>query len=229
MYQGRKELFERFFLHQMCRTGGTVVDVGAHVGLMTLAGAIAVGSQGIVIAIEPNPVIFERLAANVASLPQVRAVNCAVGADPEQASLFVPRGHSGGGSLRQELAPPHHEAVSVEVARLDDILPAEVREIDVLKIDVEGFEEQVLRGSRAILESGRVRNLMIEYSPHWKSRDWLSDLVGRLGPAYACFKIVGRPAWGGLLRKPVLEPFDRDSLPAEQCNVLISRSFERLR
>ena len=66
------------------KPGGTLIDVGAHIGTFTLQGARFVGDNGKVIAIEPNPKTFARLKDNVEynGLRQVTLLQAASGDRP---------------------------------------------------------------------------------------------------------------------------------------------------
>lgn len=141
------------------RAGDTVVDVGANIGLMTLHAATCVGERGRVIAIEPHPNYHRRLVANAAlnGLENVAAVRMAAGAESGQSTLYdVPSVNIGRSSLIVPDAP-HAAAAMVEVAPLDAILARQrAGPVRVLKIDVEGFELQVLRGARALLAAAPI-------------------------------------------------------------------------
>jgi FkbM family methyltransferase len=142
---GTLSLFDK-----VLREGDTMVDVGANLGLMTLHAAGRVGPTGAVVAIEPHPAYFPRLLENVAlnGLRNVRAVEVAAGDVTEERTIFdIPSANIG----RSSLARPEVDsepAGSVSVRPLDDILDDQKADfVRLLKIDVEGFEPQVLRGA----------------------------------------------------------------------------------
>jgi FkbM family methyltransferase len=135
------------------RPGGTFVDVGANLGLYTVAAGRAVGAEGRVVAVEPTPTTAEMLRQNVRlnglwESGVVEVHECAAGAAPGRARLAVDRADSGHNSLYPE--PGSTAEVDVEVVRLDDLIPAGA-EVDVVKIDVEGAELAVLRGMERIV------------------------------------------------------------------------------
>jgi FkbM family methyltransferase len=219
IYRGLKEAAERYFIWTCTEPGGVVVDVGANIGLMTVIAANRVGPRGRVYSVEPNPAIRERLAANTRQLPNVEILPFAVGSDVGEASLSVPSGHSGLASLAH--ASVGGTEVVVPVRRLDDVLPVRVR-IGMMKIDVEGFEGPAIMGASQTLASGRVRNILIEYTPEWTSQEWLAELLAHLGEGYLCRRIAVEHR-RGLWRVPVLHSFDPGGYEGSQCSLLISR------
>jgi FkbM family methyltransferase len=134
-------------LDRLLGPGDTVVDVGANLGLVSLIAAQRVGPRGRVLAIEPSPAVLPLLGRSLAANPGLRIelFPVAAGAAPGRLRLLVPPGNAGGASL----AVPHEDARphEVEVRRLADILAAAgVERVDLLKLDVEGFEAEALRG-----------------------------------------------------------------------------------
>ena len=138
--EGEIELFR-----QVIQPGSVVVEVGANIGPHTVFLARQVTAQGMVIAFEPQRVVFQTLCANLA-LNSIRNVHCfqqAVGA--ARGSITVPAidytraGNFGGVSMGS-----HTSGEQVPLSRLDDLNPPACQ---FLKIDVEGMEKEVLEGA----------------------------------------------------------------------------------
>jgi FkbM family methyltransferase len=160
MYVGRSfELYGEFsqletvLFEKLVKPGMLVVEVGANIGAHTVSLAQMVGPGGLVLAFEPQRVIFQLLCANVAlnGLFNVRTYQMGVGTAP--GTLVVPpldyaaEHNFGGVSLRQGGA-----GEAVPVTPLDSFnLPA----LHVLKIDVEGMEAEVLGGARRLIAQHR--------------------------------------------------------------------------
>jgi FkbM family methyltransferase len=139
--------------------GATVLDVGSNMGEYSLVAARAVGPRGLVIAFEPWPSTFallERSAAynalaNIVCVPV--AVSDVVGTVPFQlpdcantalASISVGTTQATGSTL------------AVPCTTVDSVVSERaVGSIDVIKIDVEGFEDRVLRGASDTLQRDR--------------------------------------------------------------------------
>lgn len=159
----------RRLLTRLLVPGMMFVDVGAHIGLLTLAGARAVGPQGRVLALEPTPITFDLLTRALAinGLSHRVCAQCvASGARRERRVFHVATvlGHS---SLL-EPTPQGSERgpvrIEVDVVQLDDVVSAGVR-VDVVKIDVEGAELAVLAGMTRILCENPDLAVIAEFGP----------------------------------------------------------------
>jgi len=149
------------------RAGGRFVDVGANVGLMSLVAARCVGPQGQVDSFEPLPEIRALLTQSlrVNGFGQVRLHGCALGS--AKATLEIsrhPEVNRGSASLAWS-APVAAEKSAVAVERLDDVLGEAARgSIDMIKVDVEGWEFEALKGAQGLLSAERQPVVCIEFS-----------------------------------------------------------------
>ena len=132
------------------RPGSTFIDVGAHIGSVITAVAQRDGSIRIV-AIEAIPEKAQRLRRK---FPSVTIHACAVGEQEGEVSFFIHARESGYSSLgRPAEADGNIREVKVPIRRLDDLVAPDG--IDVIKIDVEGAELGVVRGSARLLAACR--------------------------------------------------------------------------
>jgi FkbM family methyltransferase len=150
---GRKEMA---LLSGHVKPGMRAVDIGANIGLYTILLAELVGTAGRVYAFEPDPILFDAALKNIRrnlSGRGVQAYNLALGSNPGHAILYRSAFNSGDNRLTP--SPTHRGHVPTEVGRLDDILEGEP--IDWIKIDVQGWELEALRGmNRTLKENPRV-------------------------------------------------------------------------
>jgi FkbM family methyltransferase len=150
--------------------GGTFVDVGANWGYFTLVAAHAVGDAGRVVALEPDPRVHAELRANV-QRNGIRNVSVLAVAASDRAGQATLSGYAEADRNRgvsSLVAAPAGDAPSftVRTAPLDDLLDEQGIEFaDLVKIDVEGAEELVVRGMARGLESGRYRRILVELHP----------------------------------------------------------------
>jgi FkbM family methyltransferase len=168
------------FIQQHIRPGDVAIDVGANVGLFTLLLGYQVWERGHVIAYEANPRIVEFLRDNVAMNwldERVSVVPKAAAAMEGERRFIAPR-RAATGSLQPV---EHLLATDNRIDTLDHIMvPAEpldvhagrFERIDLIKIDVEGAEEQVFAGMSGLLGSGVVRRVCFEMIRTWMGADW---------------------------------------------------------
>jgi FkbM family methyltransferase len=152
----------------LLRRGDNVLDVGAGIGDFSVRAARAVGPEGLVMSVEPNPEDFETLQRNVENngLRNVVAVNAALGKDSGTVELEFK-----GSTFRSEVRT---------LASLMDQITREHggRRIDpdFVKMDIEGAEARALEGMTQSL--GRVRAIAIELHA---SRAEVELILGPLG------------------------------------------------
>ena len=141
--------------------GQTFVDIGANIGFFTSLGAKLVGNQGKVIAVEPNP---ENVQVLLACLVRNRSKNVEVlpfaASDARSIhSLTI----GGSNAFLTAAREPGSSAAYAQSIMLDQHLATEDR-IDVVKIDVEGFEVRAIRGFKTLLRKFRP-TIVSEFHP----------------------------------------------------------------
>jgi FkbM family methyltransferase len=153
-------------LRKFLAPGDTYIDIGANVGYQSLYASRLVGSGGLVLSFEPNPATYSILAGHVGinRIANCRTFQMALSDTDGEATLSQMEEHSGTSNLRPQSNALH--SVAVPVRRGDDVL----RDIPFpgkafLKIDVEGFEQQVLIGLRETLD--RIAVAAVEVTPEW--------------------------------------------------------------
>jgi FkbM family methyltransferase len=156
-------------LARLISPGETVIDAGANVGYMTLLAAVAAGPEGKVLTFEPHPELFAVIEKNVGAarkdfqIAQIELHNAALGDRSGTAELLLPEGLAANDGIAR-IATASDGAVgvriSVKMETLDDALQDGIA--SVLKLDVEGFELQVLQGAAPALRSGRIRHIVFE-------------------------------------------------------------------
>jgi len=158
--------YERYVLDlykQILKPGMTVVDIGANIGIFSILGAKVVGTTGTIICFEPEPGNFELLKENILinNVVNVRPENLAVGAEKAVLKLQIERNSIGTHSILNRADKGIEREVSVNVVSIDDYVKRLKHPIDVMKIDVEGYEPYVLMGGRCVIE--KVQYLFFEY------------------------------------------------------------------
>lgn len=160
------------FIRRHLRPGMVFVDVGANNGFFSLLAAHYVGTTGRVFAFEPNPPVFAALTQHVEInhlADRIRVFGVALSdTATDAARLHVWPQHSGFSSLDLEGAPgARHLAGGASVTISTQVFDAwlagqEVASIDLLKMDVEGFEGQVVSGMTRTLSERRIARIICE-------------------------------------------------------------------
>jgi FkbM family methyltransferase len=153
------------------KSGGIVVDVGAHYGRYTLIAAKRIGPKGKVIAIEADPKNFDMLNKNIKlnelSKENVIALNYAASSIKSTVKLSIPDKKPGQtiySSIISNRAPTE-KFIEVNANTLDNLLQENkipVEQVNWIKIDVEGAELEVLKGANDIFSKSKDISLLIE-------------------------------------------------------------------
>jgi FkbM family methyltransferase len=158
----RFEPFETAVFSERIRERTTVVDIGANVGYYALLASRRTGPEGVVYAFEPDPRSFRALTRNIESndAPNVRASRVAVSDRRGRRSLHL-CGVAGHTSLHR-WSDGVDRTVQVDAVALDDL---GLRDVGVMKMDIEGEEPAALRGMRETLKRSPGLELFVEWNP----------------------------------------------------------------
>lgn len=184
-------------LPELVQPGSICVDVGAAAGIYTLPLSWLAGPAGLVHSVEPLPFAWPawNRVLDARRSPNVRHHAVALGSEPGQASMSVPKGryglvtgrsfisqHCRGLGSNAEFAT--HITYPVAVDTLDGLLAGtEPSRLDFVKIDVEGAELHVLRGGTGVIEAFQPA-MLIEIEARHTDRyqyrpgdvaDWLAE------------------------------------------------------
>lgn len=141
-------------LFQMVKPGNIVIDVGANIGSTALRFAQKVGQSGKVYGFEPDPANFAKCQKNISlnSFGNILLEPLALGAEEANLTLFrVSPRNPGMNKIMDQ--PPDESAVKVRSVKLDTYLgESGIKRVDLIKIDVEGFELRVLEGAKDTIQ-----------------------------------------------------------------------------
>jgi FkbM family methyltransferase len=166
---------EMDFLLPYIPTNGLCVDIGANIGTHTLFFANVVGAEGLVFAFEPQPIVFQLLCGNVAlnDLLNVRTFNVALGEKTGIVNIpfknYLKKGNFGKVRVAEQL---EENIYPVPALTLDSF---SFPRLDLIKIDVEGYEPQVILGSVETIKKHEPF-IYAEYQPENQTKDLVSIL-----------------------------------------------------
>jgi len=135
--------------------GDIVIDVGANLGFMSALFSKLTGPEGRVHSFEPSPVVYAKLLEVIGAnrLSNVSPYNLGCGTQEQTLSLYHHRS-SGNASMRPDASVDRstQEHQTVKIIKLDDFLGPKLARLNFIKIDTEGFEDEVLRGAVELLQ-----------------------------------------------------------------------------
>jgi FkbM family methyltransferase len=163
---------------ELVRPGDIVLDVGANIGHVSLYFGTLVGDRGKVYAFEPGQNNLPYLARNIAQAGNITIVPHALGSTAEVRSFHLENltGQNNSflsefwmlqGTARSHFMRVQTRSVPVQVLRGDEFLEANRIQPDFLKMDVEGFEYEVLQGFEKTLREVRPA-MMVELQVHYE-------------------------------------------------------------
>jgi FkbM family methyltransferase len=153
--------------------GDVVLDIGANLGRYTVIAAKKVRNGGKVISIEANPAIFELLRKNIQlnELANVIPLNCAVFSEKTKIKFFVNDDlrNNQFGTINSDIDNFAYKGlerhVYVDANTVDSILSEnniEIQEVKWMKIDVEGAEFDVIKGSNDLISNAKNLKIIVE-------------------------------------------------------------------
>jgi FkbM family methyltransferase len=179
----------------------TVLDIGANIGQFSSTLSYLV-PDAVIDSFEPNPVIYEILRKNAG--PQIRTFNFALGQNKAVAPFYFEPNRSGIGSFFKENAGASNGVEKIEVKVENDVANVTKRNrYDLIKIDVEGFEYEVLHALKGV----KTKALYIEVSGNGRSRSYtdaqlyekIREVLGDYNLIYASGQNAASPTYEMLL------------------------------
>ena len=166
LHFGVYEKAETHFFQSACRDGMTFLDVGANLGYYTALAARAVGPNGRVLAVEPDPDSFGYLEQTIAAnaVGNVEAFPVAASDAPAILPLYISTDNRGDNRLYS--SDGERPQVEVKARPLDALLrDNKIDTVDLIKIDVQGYEPKVIAGLRETITASPNLTLLTEFWP----------------------------------------------------------------
>ena len=154
-YYGLMEMEEMAFVLHYLDEHDTFYDIGANVGAYTILAGLHVGCE--TFSFEPHPVTFAHLKRNVAlGHKESNVFLYNIGLSSEEGKIKFTSDQD---TVNHVALPDELNVIEVHVSRLDDL---NISQPSVIKIDVEGFELEVIKGGMNTLSSDRLQVVIIE-------------------------------------------------------------------
>ncbi|MBI3312896.1 MAG: FkbM family methyltransferase [Candidatus Omnitrophica bacterium] len=155
--------FEIKLIENFCRSGMSAVDIGANIGFYSMMFSRAVGPEGKVWAFEPDPLNFSMLERNLSqnAIQNVYAVNKAAGPNSGASFLYQSKWHTGDHRIVDH--GEGREKIPIKILALDEFFAD--KNIDFIKIDIQGAEGMALEGMKKTLARNPNVVILMEFWP----------------------------------------------------------------
>jgi FkbM family methyltransferase len=225
---GVYEPYEQCLFREVCKPGFTVIDLGANVGLYSVIAAKAGVSQ--VVSIEPDPesISFLQKTAVENRLSNILPISAACGNRSGMVDLYQCEDNKADSRLYDLTGT--RAKIQVEMVRLDDLLDRlKISHVDLIKMDIQGFEALALQGMHKTIQRSPKIKLLCEFWP-WgiqatgvSPQSFLDDLVS-LGFTFQLINEADRV----LTPLPNIQAIAAESGGAEYTSKSLQRSHANL-
>jgi FkbM family methyltransferase len=160
------------WLKRQTAPGSIIFDVGAQVGLFSMLATRHIGTEGHVFAFEPSPdtvALLRRHLTNNGMTGRVEIVQAAVGPEEGEVTFYMAGTHPSNTLAPTTVDPVKLTPVKVKAITVDGFCRQRQLKPTILKIDVEGWELQVLRGATEVVQDPAL-TICVEMHPYaWES------------------------------------------------------------
>ena len=195
-YRNQEESGESFFINEVLAKSKPklCIDIGANNGEYSLTLLKSTETQ--VIAFEPLPTAFEILKKNSEEFSnRIKLENLGVGAKEEELMInYIPNA-TAHASFSKEIDEIDYLSNQIQIAvplvTLDSYFEKNrIKEVDLIKIDVEGFESEVFAGTKEIFATIRPKFIQIEFNWHQLFRNTSLHFFSKQLPGYKLYQLI---------------------------------------
>ncbi len=159
---------EAWLVKNLAKDSSVFIDVGANVGTWTDFFLKSMSNEGKGILFEPSEQAIYKLRQHFAQKSSIELVNAAVSDISGEMSFFEEPNSGETSSLVEGFSNSTASKKLVKVVTLDDeVEKRSLEHIDFLKIDTEGYDLHVLRGTSRLLENNKIDVIQFEYNSPW--------------------------------------------------------------
>lgn len=153
------------FFAKFLKPGDLAVDIGGNVGHMTIAMSLAAGREGRVVSFDPNPFVYDILVKNAGLNPGLTRIDTFPYAIADHEGEFYYNSSEASfnnGGISEDTNSRHgrfaldHKIKGIKLeSLLEEKYPEELGKLRLIKIDTEGYDKEIIRSIRPILQKYR--------------------------------------------------------------------------
>lgn len=163
LFKNKQDAFEIELLKKHIKQNDTVLDIGANIGFYATILSDIVGEKGLVHCFEPDSKNFEHLKKTTANFKNIKINNKAVGPKTEKLKIYTSKNLNV--DHRTYKPEEYDKEIEIDAVSIDDHLASNPK-VDLIKMDIQGFEMQAIQGMQNILDKNKDIKLISEFWPY---------------------------------------------------------------
>lgn len=163
LFKNKQDSFEIELLKKHIKQNDTVLDIGANIGFYATILSDIVGEKGVVHCFEPDSKNFEHLKKTTANFKNIKINNKAVGPKTEKLKIYTSKNLNV--DHRTYKPEEYDKEIEIDAVSIDDHLASNPK-VDLIKMDIQGFEMQAIQGMQNILDKNKGIKLISEFWPY---------------------------------------------------------------
>ena len=163
LFKNKQDAFEIELLKKHIKQNDTVLDIGANIGFYATILSDIVGEKGVVHCFEPDSKNFEHLKKTTTDFKNIKINNKAVGPKTEKLKIYTSKNLNV--DHRTYKPEEYDKEIEIDAVSIDDHLASNPK-VDLIKMDIQGFEMQAIQGMHTILDKNKDIKLISEFWPY---------------------------------------------------------------
>jgi len=164
VFKNRQDQFEIELLKKHLKQGDVVLDIGANIGYYAELISKLVGEKGRVHCFEPDSINFKHLQNNCGSISNLVLNNTAVGPKTEKLKIYTSKNLNV--DHRTYEPEDYDEVLEIDAVSIDDYLKGKEQKVQLIKMDIQGFEMQAVQGMKDTLKNNPGLKIISEFWPY---------------------------------------------------------------
>lgn len=163
VFKNKQDAFEISLLNKHIKKGDTILDIGANIGFYAKILSQLTGPNGKVHCFEPDVTNFNHLKTETAGLTNIVINNKAVGPKTEKIKIYTSKNLNV--DHRTYKPEEYDEEIEIDAISMQDYFDVNVK-VDFIKIDIQGFEMEAMKGMHTLLKANHHIKMISEFWPY---------------------------------------------------------------